>query len=45
MDLKCTRLVVISGKPAARSKRIWYPNTDNVPVPVRSGFAAPLRRT
>ena len=36
-------LVVSIGKPAARSKRIWWPNTDSVPVPVRSCFSAPSR--
>ena len=25
MDLRCTFLVVTSGKPLARSKRIWWP--------------------
>src|SRR3954463_508707 len=42
MDLKCTRLVVISGKPADRSKRSWAPKTLVVPVPVRSALAAPV---
>src|SRR5689334_6581090 len=40
--------VVTSGKPAARSKRIWCPKTDRVPVPVRSPFSRPssrIRRT
>ena len=32
----CTRLVVTSGNPSARSKRICQPNSDSVPVPVRS---------
>ena len=27
IDLRCSFLVVTSGKPAARSKRIWWPNT------------------
>ncbi len=40
-----TRLVVISGKPALRSKRIWWPNTDRVPVPVRSDFGVPCSMT
>ena len=33
-----TFLVVTSGNPTARSKRIWCPNTLRVPVPVRSSF-------
>ena len=32
-------MVVSSGKPSARSKRIWWPKTERVPVPVRSVFA------
>ena len=40
-DLKCTFFVVTSGKPSARSKRIWYPNVLTVPVPVRSLLGAP----
>ena len=40
-DLKCTRLVVSSGKDSARSKRICRPNTPVVPVPVRSGRCVP----
>ena len=36
MDLRCTFLVVTSGKPSFRSNRIWCPNTLLVPVPVRS---------
>ena len=39
MDLTCSFFVVSSGKPWRRSKRIWWPKTDNVPVPVRSSFA------
>ena len=38
----CTFFVVTSGKPAARSKRIWCPKTLSVPVPVRSPFSRPL---
>jgi hypothetical protein len=41
MDLRCTFLVVTSGKPACKSKRIWWPNTERVPVPVRSVLTAP----
>src|SRR5262249_14646396 len=44
IDLRCSFLVVVSGKPSARSKRIWWPNTDSVPVPVRSRFSAPSAR-
>ena len=40
----CTFLVVTSGKPAARSKRIWWPKTLRVPVPVRSPFSTPSSR-
>ena len=42
IDLRCTFLVVTSGKPSARSKRIWWPNTLRVPVPVRSLLATPV---
>src|SRR5262249_30511186 len=44
IDLTCSFLVVTRGKPSARSKRIWWPNTDSVPVPVRSRFSTPLAR-
>src|ERR1051326_6528661 len=44
IDLTCSFLVVTSGKPWARSKRIWWPNTDSVPVRVRSRFSTPLAR-
>src|SRR5262244_1776603 len=44
IDLRWSFLVVTSGKPSARSKRIWWPNTDSVPVPVRSRFSTPLVR-
>ena len=37
----CTFFVVTSGKPSRRSKRIWCPNTDSVPVPVRSSLRTP----
>jgi hypothetical protein len=33
------------GKPSLRSKRIWWPNTEIVPVPVRSALRAPWSRT
>ncbi len=45
IDLVCTFLVVTSGNPAARSKRIWWPNTERVPVPVRSALRWPWSRT
>src|SRR5699024_1053294 len=38
-------LVVTRGNPLDRSKRIWCPNTDSVPVPVRSDFLMPCSRT
>ena len=41
MDFKCTFFVVTSGKPWRKSKRIWWPNTLRVPVPVRSDFSTP----
>ena len=41
IDLRCSFLVVTSGKPSARSKRIWWPNTLSVPVPVRSVLRTP----
>ena len=44
MLFRCTFLVVTSGKPSARSNRIWGPNTDTVPVPVRSVFTVPVSR-
>ena len=36
IDRGCTFFVVTSGKPRRRSKRIWWPKTLRVPVPVRS---------
>ena len=36
-----TRFVVKSGNPFCKSKRIWYPNTLFVPVPVRSVLIVP----
>src|SRR5688572_3708801 len=45
MDFRCTFLVVTSGKPSARSKRIWWPNTLLVPVPVWSALATPCVST
>ena len=44
MDFRCTFLVVRSGNPAPRSKRIWYPKTLCVPTPVRSSFITPCSR-
>jgi hypothetical protein len=40
-----TNFVVILGKPSAKSKRIWRPNAEIVPVPVRSAFRVPCSRT
>ena len=45
IDFRCTFLVVTSGKPSARSKRIWWPKIERVPVPVRSVFSTPVSRT
>ena len=45
MERRCTFFVVTSGKPSLRSKRIWYPKTLVVPVPVRSALATPWSRT
>lgn len=36
------RLVVSSGKECRRLKRIWQPNFERVPVPVRSPFKLPV---
>ena len=44
-DLKCTFFVVTSGNPSDRSKRIWWPKTLTVPVPVRSPFGMPVETT
>ena len=44
IDRVCTFLVVTSGNPSARSKRIWWPKTLRVPVPVRSDFSTPSSR-
>ncbi len=41
----CSFLVVTSGNPSLKSKRIWWPNTDRVPVPVRSVFSTPCSNT
>ena len=45
IDFRCSFLVVTSGKPSARSKRICRPNTLRVPVPVRSAFSVPCSST
>ena len=45
IERRCTFLVVTSGKPSRRSKRIWWPNTLFVPVPVRSALVTPWSRT
>lgn len=39
------RLVVSRGKECRRLKRIWVPNLDSVPVPVRSPFRLPVLMT
>lgn len=44
MPLKNTRFVVSSGNPFARSKRICWPNSEIVPVPVRSFLRLPSMR-
>ena len=45
MDLKCTFLDVIRGKPSDRSNRICRPKTLRVPVPVRSSLWTPFSKT
>ena len=45
IERRCTFFVVTSGKPSLRSKRIWWPNTLFVPVPVRSPLVTPWSRT
>src|SRR6478736_4973607 len=45
IERRCSFFVVMAGKPSARSKRIWWPNTLSVPVPVRSDFSWPWVRT
>lgn len=45
MDRKWSFFVVTRGKPSERSNLNCLPNTDKVPVPVRSVFCAPLSRT
>src|SRR6266478_6264442 len=45
MDLTCSFLVVTRGNPCSRSKRIWWPKTESVPVPVRSRFSRPCLST
>src|SRR5690606_26308650 len=45
MDFRWHFLVVTIGKPSARSKRICWPNTLQVPVPVRSLLKVPVSRT
>ena len=45
IDFRCTFLVVTSGKPSASGKRICQPNTDSVPVPVRSDLRVPCSST
>ena len=37
-------MVVSKGNPALKSKRIWWPNTLWVPVPVRSPRTTPVSR-
>jgi hypothetical protein len=45
MDFRCTFLVVTSGKPSCRLKRIWCRTPTRVPVPVRSVLRAPCSFT
>src|SRR5690606_1165656 len=45
IERRCSFLVVTSGKPSRRSKRICQPNTLRVPVPVRSPFSVPCSST
>src|SRR5579863_2846019 len=45
MDLKWSFLVVSAGKPSASGKRACAPNTESVPVPVRSALDLPLSST
>ncbi len=45
IDFRCSFLVVITGKPLARSKRICQPKTERVPVPVRSDLSLPFSST
>src|SRR5208282_559677 len=45
MDFTCSFLVVSSGNPALRSKRIWWPKIERVPIPVRSRFSTPSLST
>ena len=45
IDLRCSFFVVSSGKLIARSNRICAPNTERVPVPVRSVLVAPRAST
>src|SRR2546425_600623 len=45
IDFRCSFLVVSSGKLSSSEKRIWRPNTERVPVPVRSVFCAPRSST
>jgi hypothetical protein len=42
IERRCSFLVVRTGKPSARSKRIWWPKTLIVPVPVRSDLVDPV---
>src|SRR5690625_226049 len=44
MEGKCNFFVVKIGKPFAKLKRIWYPNTLRVPTPVRSDLSIPLSK-
>jgi len=45
MDFRWHFLVVTRGNPSDKSKRIWWPKTLRVPVPVRSSLVAPFSRT
>src|SRR5262249_30159828 len=44
IDFRWSFFVVSRGNPSSRANRIWCPNTDNVPVPVRSRFSTPRLR-
>jgi hypothetical protein len=45
IERRCSFFVVRTGKPSARSNRIWWPKTLSVPVPVRSDFSTPVVST
>src|SRR5690606_25660473 len=45
IERRCSFFVVTNGKPSFKLKRIWYPNTLRVPVPVRSVLSTPFSYT